>query len=335
MIYKLYNKLPVSLKSKISRVNYSVSGKPKVNTWTNLEKKFPGTYKGGLIISADFELGWAVRYSKHPKDPEEFGIRERKNIPVILNHIEKYQIPVSWSTVGHLFLEKCKKGDHDWMHRLPYFDDHWRFQEGDWFDHDPYSNYKDAPAWYAPDLIKEILACKTKQEIAFHTFSHIDCSYKNCPIEVIDDEFKEGIRIAKEWGLKFQSLTFPGGKAGNYETLKKYGIEIVRQRYKDYELSYPYLNDHNMIVTPTGPAITIKYKEWPLDYTISMYKKAIDKALRTGTFAHLWFHPSQKKEDFTELMPAILEYADKKRREGQLWVTTMGNLADFINKNGP
>lgn len=331
MIKQLYKKLPRPLKVNISRINYALSGKPKVMPESNLKKRFPGSMKGGVMISADFELGWAVRYSKHPKDPEEYGKRERKNMPIILNHVEKYKIPVTWSTVGHLFLEECKKGDHDWMHRLPHFDDHWKFTEGDWFDFDPCSNYKDAPAWYAPDLIKQIMNCKTPQEIACHTFSHIDCSYKNCPQEVIDDEFKASTEIAKKWGFEFKSVTFPGGTAGNYETLKKYGIEIYRRRIGDFELAYPYKNEQGLIVTATGPAITIKYPEWSMDYTFSQFKKAIDKAIRTNTFAHFWFHPSQKPEDFTELMPLIFEYMDKKRSEGLLWVVTMKEVAQFIN----
>lgn len=331
MIKRTYNRLPVSIKSKISRLNYWLSNKPKVNPWTNLEKKFPSNTKGGLFISADFELGWAVRFSKLNKDPEEFGMRERENIPIILGLLEKYNIPITWSTVGHLFLESCNKGDHDWMQRIPHFDDHWKFTKGDWFDCDPYSNYKLAPAWYAPDLIKEIRGSTTKQELAYHTFSHIDCSDKHCPVDVIEDEFKAGKIIEEQWGIKFQSLTFPGGKAGNFATLKKYGIEICRHRYKDFELSYPFMNEYGIIVTPTGPAISIKYKEWPIHYTFSQYKKAIDKAIKTGTFLHLWFHPSQNEEDFTLLLPLILEYASKMREKGLLWVTTMGDFVDFYN----
>ncbi|MBM3436525.1 MAG: hypothetical protein FJY07_09965 [Bacteroidetes bacterium] len=335
MINQIYHKLPNSFKSKISRLNYSLSGKPKVLPDSTSVRKFPGTMKGGAMISADFELGWAVRYSRHPKDPEVYGKRERENMPIILNQITNYKIPVTWSTVGHLFLNECKKGDHDWMRRLPHFDDHWKFLEGDWFDCDPYSNFQEAPAWYAPDLIKQILACKTPQEIACHTFSHIDCSYKNCPQEVIDDEFRASTEIAKKWGIDFKSVTFPGGTAGNYETLKKYGIEICRRRMGDFELAYPFRNEQGLIVTVTGPAITIKYPEWSIDYTMSQFKNAINKAIRTNTFAHFWFHPSQKTEDFTILMPLIFDYMDKKRSEGLLWVATMKEVAKFINAEQP
>lgn len=333
MFSQIYNKLPRKLRSNISRLNYDISGRPRVNHSTNLNKSFPDNYKGGLIISADLEMGWAVRYSKENKDPEEYGKRERENIPVILEQLDRYKIPVTWSAVGHLFLRECKKGDHDWMQRIPYFDKHWKFTEGDWFDHDPYTNFSIDPAWYAPDILKMIIKCETKQEIAFHTFSHIDCSYENCPEAVIDDEFKAGMKIAEKWNIIFKSMTFPGGRAGNYETLKKYGIKICRERYNNYELSYPFINKHNIIIAPTGPAITIKYKEWPIQYTLSQYKKGIQRAIDTRTFIHLWFHPSQKREDFKDLAPLIFEYAAERRDEGDLWITTMGELADYISAN--
>lgn len=329
----LYKKLPNSFKSKISQISYWLSNKPCLLE-TNLKKSlFPGSKKSGIIISADFELGWAVRYSKHDKDPDQYSERERNNIPIILDLLEKYEIPVTWATVGHLFLKECNKGDHDWMARLPHFDDHWKFTEGDWFDCDPYGRWDENPSWYAPDLIKKILNCKTKQEIACHTFSHIDCSYKNCPPAVIDDEFKASTQIAREWGITFKSLTFPGGTFGNYETLKKYGIDICRRRVGKYEIAYPFRNEHGILVTPTGPAISMGYKEWSIDYLFSKYRKAIDKTIKNNSLIHFWFHPSQEEETFTTLFPLILEYIASKRKEDDLWVGTMGELSEHINSN--
>lgn len=334
MINKIYKKLPSGTKSQISKLNYFLSGLPKYRKDDVKGKKFPGKATGGLIITSDFELGWAVRYSKTGVDPVESAMRERKNVPVILESLEKYKIPITWATVGHLFLKECKKGDHDWMKRLPHFDDHWKFTEGDWFDCDPHTHWEKDKAWYAPDLIEDIIKMKTKQEIACHTFSHIDCSDKNCPPEVIDDEMKVCQEIAAEWGLpKLTSIAFPGGTAGNYPTLKKYGINIYRKKYSDFQLTYPFRDETGLLVTATGPLIRIPYDEWTLEYTFYRYKKAIDKAIKTGTIVHLWFHPSQEERTFTQLLPLILEYADKKRSEGPLWIGTMRDIAEHINEN--
>jgi peptidoglycan/xylan/chitin deacetylase (PgdA/CDA1 family) len=216
------------------------------------------------------------------------------------------------------------------MKRIPYFDDHWRYTTGDWFDCDPHTDYQKDPAWYAPDLIDAILNAETVHEIACHTFSHIDCSYKNCPPDVLEDELKASFDAAKKWGVEFKSITFPGGTAGNYETLQKYGIKICRRRHLDYELAYPFYNDEGMIVSPTGPCVAIVYPHWSMDYRFSRLKKAVDKAIQTNTIAHFWFHPSQEEETFHELLPMILRYCAEKRDDGELWVGTMSEIADHI-----
>lgn len=333
MIKRIYKKIPVSVKSNISKINYLINDLPKVLHDNVNEQKLPNNEEGGVIISADFELGWAVRYSKHAKNPQTYAREERKNIPVILRHLEKFEIPIVWSTVGHLFLKSCKKGDHDWMKRIPYFNDHWEFTKGDWFDCDPYTDWERDFAWYAPDLIEKIMNCKTSQEVACHTFSHIDCSYKNCPPEVIDDELKASIDVASEWGINFKSLTFPGGTAGNYETLLKHNISICRKRHLDYEIAYPFRNEQGILISPTGPAISLAYPQWSIEYLFSRYKKAIDKAINAGSLVHFWFHPSQEESTFTQLLPGILEYLAKKREEGKLWVGTMGQISEYINLN--
>jgi len=332
MIKKIYSNLPKRLKSHISKISSSVKNKPKA--LPNKEAaRFPQNAKGGVIISADLELGWAVRFSKENKDPEEFASRERENMPVIVKHLENFGIPIVWATVGHLFLHECHKGDHDWMRRIPYFDDHWCYKSGDWFDCDPCTDYKNDPAWYAPDLIDMILNSRIPHEIACHTFSHIDCSYKNCPPGVLEDELKACFDAAKRWGIQFKSITFPGGTAGNYETLLDYGITICRKRHLDYELSYPFLETSGMIISPTGPCIALGYKNWSMEYRFQKMKKAIDKAIDTNTVVHFWFHPSQEKETFSALLPMLLKYCADKRESNELWVGTMNEMAEFIKSS--
>ena len=330
MLKKIYTKVPTNLKANISKVSYLLGNRPKALPDQDGRSRFPGNEKGGVIISADFELGWAVRYSKQLKDPVKFAMRERYNIPIILEQLEKYDIPIVWATVGHLFLRSCHKGDHDWMRRIPHFDDHWRFTKGDWFDCDPCSGWEDAKAWYAPDLIEKILNSRVHHEMACHTFSHIDCSYKNCPPEVLDDEIQATVQLAAQWGVAFTSMTFPGGTAGNYEILLKHGIKICRKRHLDFEIAYPFYNQQGMLISPTGPIIAMGYAQWSPDYLFSRFVKAIDKAIRRHSVVHFWFHPSQSTDTFTGLLPRILHYCQQKREQGLLWVGGMTALADHI-----
>ena len=224
---QLYNKIksksPLPIRSLLMKASFALTKKPFAEPPDiSRDKNFSNKKKDAfLVISADFELGWAFRYSKQNPYPEKMARRARENFPFLLRMFEKYDIPITWATVGHLFLKQCKKGEHDWMHRIPYFENrNWLYNKGDWFDCDPYTYWEKAKAWYAPDLIESILKSKVKHEIGCHSFSHIDLTYKNCPSEVAEDEIKACIEATKVWGIKLKSFVFPGGTYGNFEFSK-------------------------------------------------------------------------------------------------------------------
>lgn len=337
MIRNLYVKfrdlLPPRLGGLITKIVFKVLRKPFVKA-SDVPSviRFSGNYKGGIIISADFELGWAFRYSKTNSNPEKMASLSRKNIPFLLKIFELYNIPITWATVGHLFLNECKKGDHDWLHRIPYFENkHWLFDKGDWFDCDPYTSWENAKSWYAPDLIESILNSRVKHEIGCHTFSHIDFSYENCPPEVAEDEIKACVYSAKRWGITLKSMVFPGGTFGNLEVLKKYGFQIYRKNM-NFDMSYPFKNTFGLLVTPSSAGLGDYGFGWSIEYFLKRYKKYIDKAINTGTVCHFWLHPSIDEWFLKRIFPDILKYAAEKREAGKLWIGTMSEIANYINR---
>lgn len=321
-------------KGDLTRLAFILKNKPTVKKDSIDPKlKFPNKEKGGLIISADFEMAWAWRYTKTGADHLKKGQIERSNFPKIIKVLEKYDIPITFAIVGHLFLKQCEKSDHDWMHRIPHFNDHWKFIEGDWYDHDPFSNCKAAPQWYAPDLVKMIIDSKVEHEIGSHTFSHIDFSYKNCPEAVAEDELKACLDVAEPYGITIESMVFPGGTWGNIETLKKYNYTIYRKR-NDFELAYPYRDKHGLLVSTSSGALEYNLNYgWPTAYFVNRLKKYLDKAVKTNTIAHLWFHPSLEPVLLENVFPPFLEYAVSLRDKNELWIGTMENIADHINNN--
>ncbi len=339
MLRKIYkgfrNSLSPKNQSLLSQIVFQFSGKPFVQKdQISSNEKFPGKEKGGMIISADFELGWAWRYAKNYSNPHEVALKmakqARKNFPVLLELFDKYNIPITWATVGHLFLEKCNAGDHDWMKRIPYFvNRNWRYETGDWYDCDPYTNWDSASEWYAPDLIRLIQQSKTTHEIGTHTFTHIDFSDKNCPKEVAENEIKACIDVAKPYDIKLESIVFPGGTYGNTETLKNAGIKIYRKNV-DVDIAYPYYDNLGLLVSPTSAGFG-KSHDWTSEYYIKRFKRYIDKAIKTGTIAHFWFHPSLDKWTLNNVMPDVLEYAVNKRKQGDLWIGTMKEISNHIN----
>jgi hypothetical protein len=160
--------------------------------------------KGIVVFSADFEMAWAFRFSKTNRQAAvEKGLQERYNVPILLNLFDKNQIPVTWAIVGHLFLNNCARNNlnfaHNEMPRPSYFENpHWIFNSGDWYDNDPCTDYKTDPAWYAPDLVEQIIKSKVNHEIGCHTFSHIDFTYKNCTHKLAEAELNACIKLAEE-----------------------------------------------------------------------------------------------------------------------------------------
>jgi len=339
--YSYFRKqLPPNYQARLTKLVFLFSGKPFVKKdELSFEKKFPNNERGGLILSADFEMAWAFRYTKEVSEPVHFALekakQERQNFNLLLPLFEKYDVPVTWATVGHLFLSECNKETHSWMRRIPYFENKfWEFRKGDWFDDDPNSNFNESPEWYAPDLIQMIKKSGVKHEIATHTFSHIDFSEKNCPPEVADDEIKACIEHMSESGFPNpKSICFPSGSYGNVAILKKYGIQIYRRKIKEFQLAYPNYDEVGLLVTLSSDAFDRSLSSWSAKDYQYKYKKALNKAIKTGTVAHFMFHPSMDPWMITEVMDPVLKYAVQKRNEGKLWIGTMGEIADFINRS--
>ncbi len=71
---------------------------------------YKGDAKAAVSVSADFELNWAWRGRLSTEQTEEKGRRERENVPLVLQILEDYKVPITWATVGHLSLDSRSRG---------------------------------------------------------------------------------------------------------------------------------------------------------------------------------------------------------------------------------
>ncbi|UCG30865.1 MAG: polysaccharide deacetylase family protein [candidate division WOR-3 bacterium] len=283
-----------------------------------------------VLISADLELGWGWRYSKNGEDPNSMALKARENMPRLMNMFEKYEIPVTWAIVGHLFLHSCNRNSHSWMRRIPYFQNrNWVYSSGDWYDADPCTKWNNEPAWYAPDLVDMILQSSAKHEIGCHTFSHIDFSYENCPSDVAEDEITACIDAARRWGIGLKSFVFPGGTYGNYEILQRKGFRAYRKTL-DYELCSPMFDDHGLLVLPASVELGDCHLGWSAEYFVKRYSKYITKTINHKTLCHFWFHPSLDSGYVRDVLPVLLELIADLRNKGDLVIDTMGGISDKL-----
>jgi len=306
--------------------------KPKVN------RRVDSPFKKGIIVfSADFEMAWAFRFSKSlSQSAVEKGLTERKNIPVLLDLFERYNMPITWATVGHLFLSECKEGSdglpHSEMPRPGFFENrNWSFDSGDYYQHDPGSDYKTDPAWYASDLIDKIISSEINHEIGCHTFSHMDFTYQNCPEPLADAELDICLKLAAKKGITLKSMVFPGGTFGNFESLKEKGIECYRKPMK-YHIDLPYIDSLGLVAIPSSLGLDKDHYGWSKEFHLKMIRNYLEKAAKYKLVCHFWFHPSMDLWYLDNVMPEVIKMVAKYRDSSKIEVITMGQLTDKFIK---
>ncbi len=321
-------------------ISFEVGRNPRVMPRPAKYRAFiPPQVDGVVIISADFELGWAWRYAKGLADAraesEQYARRARKNIPVILDLCERYDVPITWATVGHLFLDRCRKNGtgiaHPELERLDYFENKWwRYASGDWFEHDPCSSLQENDAWYAPDLVRQIMDSRVGHEIGCHTFSHIDCREEVCPEAVINSELRASQTAAERFGLRLESFVFPGHTMGNFKAIRAQGYTSVRTNYVN-EIGYPSKDEYGLWRFPATAEI-IMNPAWSERYNLYRYRKIIGRTVKHRALTNLWFHPSLDGETAPLLFETIFQYL---RSYGErIWVTTMRDYTRWLEEEG-
>jgi len=321
------------LKAQISKINFSLGRNPIIERHKEWRKFIPEPYKAVVTISADFELAWAWQYAK-AQNPYQLAVEKakqaRQNIPKIFSLCDIYNIPITWATVGHLFLESCKAENnipHPEINRLNHFENrYWKFEKGDWFQNDPCSNVKDSPEWYAPDLIKDILSRKVGHEIGCHTFSHIDCRDEVCYSEVFNSEIEACKSEAEKLGLQLKTFVHPTHTIGNLDNLGKQGFTSFRTDYRNV-LGYP-IKHKNGLWEFQQTAEFVYRKGWSIDYHIYRYKKIIDRAIKSNTVCYFWFHPSFDPVFVEKIMPEIFKYLEQNR--DKIYIATTSKYVDMI-----
>ncbi len=324
------------IKANLSKIKFQMGLSPKIINDNSTVDYIPNGFKSVCLISADFEMAWASRYTKNTKEPLKKaindGLRTRENVPKILDLADKYNIPITWATVGHLLLEECHVEDglkHPDIPRLNYFENEfWKFDKGDWFDYDPCSNFRQDPAWYAPDLIDDITSRKTKHEIGCHTFSHIDCRDVVGDQEVFCKEIEKCIILAKEKNIDLKSFVHPGHTIGHLDQLVKYGFTSIRTDYGD-ALAPPIKHSNGLWEFKNSAIIDLR-KEWSIAYHINRYKKIIDRAIKYRKLCILWFHPSFNEIVVSKIMKEIFKYLHERRDD--INVMTHFKYTDFLIK---
>ncbi len=314
------------------------------------------TTRGTMVLSLDFEMSWG-RFDKMPlKELEAESIAERPQIRRLLDLMDRYEIPATWATVGHLMLDRCER-DHQGVahgnHR-PHAKYSWLSHE--WFKHDPCTKAEKAPAWYAPDVVEWIRNTKVRHEIGSHSFGHIYYGDPECTPEMAEADLKAALDAARDKGITISSFVFPRNNVGHLEVLYKMGIKAYRGQdplmrgwgsglflravhYGHQLLGIPPLPVRAEETYPGMwnipgnhffmPRVGIR-RLIPMACQVRRVKAGINQAIERGDLYHFWFHPfnlNAKPNTMFRGLEKIFAYASRMREEGRLNILTMGDYA--------
>ena len=323
---------------------------------------------GTLVISLDFELMWGMIDKDSPDNYGRSNVAQvRSVVHRMVELFEKYQVSATFATVGMQMLDGSQAVDEVMPDAKPSYVV---------MSLSPYNNgyYKqikeqDQDLYFAPDLV-EYLKGFSFIEIGTHTFCHYYCYEKGQTIEQFEADLKTALAVAKNKGIKMNSIVFPRNQVskeylsvcakygietyrGNAEiffTKPKNSIEMWRNRLGRLVDSYVKIGG-NTSYSPDS----VDSDECPLNIKASRFfrpysrklalleplklrriKSEILYAAQHNEIYHLWWHPhnfgSNMEKNLSNLEEVLKSYA-KCREEYGMASMTMEEIGKLI-KNG-
>ena len=320
---------------------------------------------GNFVISLDFELHWGIfdhtAISDYKINLDNVGLVIKR----LLALSDKYNVNITFSTVGFLFASNKEELIKFKPDLTPSYNNR---------QLDPYAifptignNQEDDPFHYAKSLIEEIKS-KPNHEIGTHTFSHYYCVEKGQTISEFKEDIKTAISIASVMDIDIKSIVFPRNQV-NKEYLKicadlgltsyrgtensniyrpvssKKNIMFSRlMRFIDSYINITGPNTYNKnTLTQDGLLINIPSSRFlrPYNKRVNIFEslkvKRIKKAMRyaavNNEIFHLWWHPHNFGKDidknFNNLEQIFNEYQELNSTYN-FNSTTMSGLDNII-----
>jgi peptidoglycan/xylan/chitin deacetylase (PgdA/CDA1 family) len=316
----------------------------------------PALPRGVFTLSVDFELIWGTLDLFGPRKFERACRIEREIvIDRLLALLEEFRVTATWCVVGHLFLERCRSVDgrahpeiarpkHSWV-------------KGDWFQHDPCTDESRHPLIYGRRLLQRLVACRVRQEIGSHSFSHVIFGDRGCSRDTAASELRACVAAADAMQVRLRSFAFPRNRVGHLDLLPDFGFECYRgpgpRWYENREPSGPlgrlahlldvWLATTPPLVLPTPtssglwnlPGSMIYFpmhgirRTVPVSRRVRRARKGLDAAARGRRVFHLWFHPTNLADQCERMLAGlrqILQHAATLRDRGAIDIVPMGSV---------
>jgi peptidoglycan/xylan/chitin deacetylase (PgdA/CDA1 family) len=315
--------------------------------------------EGVFMLSLDTELAWGSVPAGRTRERAWMFAETRSLVRRLLSLLEEFDVKATWAVVGHLMLSRCSPTNGVKHPELVRPDFPW--YRGDWMKEDPCSDVRAAPYWYAPDLVEDILRCRSPQEIGCHGFAHVLAGEPGCSRECFESDLRAAIEVARAWGLELRSYVFPQNSIGHLDVLASQGFRAYRGEATPHRVhalragtverslqalrwclpvrpltAYP-VSTHGLW---NLPASTFYYHRGgpgrlvPIAARVFRARRALREAERTGSIFHMYLHPFNLATDPEGLLgglATLFRLVAEGRAAGRIQNPTMGEYADALD----
>lgn len=312
--------------------------------------------RGAFTLSLDFELVWGTQDVAGLGAFRDACLFERRRvIDDLLALLHEFDISATWCIVGHLFLDSCD-GKHPEMKRPAH-----SWVRGDWYSHDPGGQEHEASVHLGRSLVERILACPTKQEVGFHSFSHVIWGDPGCTREVAESEIQACLAAAAWTGSPKVSFVFPRNRVGHLDVLADAGLRVFRgpgPRWYEHEENsgalgrlahlgevalgiaaptvLPQRTLHGLVNLPGSmiylPAHGIR-RFVPISSRVRRAIGGLEHAARDPAVFHLWFHPTNLADNYEGMLDGLRQIFQAVRRfrdADRIETRTMGSFISVL-----
>jgi hypothetical protein len=319
--------------------------------------------KGVFTVSLDFELYWGLRDKRTISEYEANLKGVKKAIERMLELFDKYEIHVTWATVGFLFAQDIDELKGLFPKQRPSYDNDNLNPYNYILDSDILESY----CHFTPEIIDKVRTYKN-QEIGTHTLSHYYCLEKGQSSEQFSSDIEVAIEIAKKMDIRIKSLVFPRNQWNNeyLSVLAEHGItsyrgnergwlykavngsdeKLLRRalRLMDSYFNITGANSYSQKSIGTKKPFNIPSSRFlrPVSKRFSRFEglrkqriiKSLKRAAKNQEIFHLWWHPHNfgvNIDDNIEFLDVILSsFRDLKAQYG-MESLNMGEISDLIS----
>src|SRR5260370_407661 len=176
-----------------------------------------------VVISLDLELSRGNVDRWFGDDVCKMGRRTHDcGAPNLLNHLTGNGLSATWAVVGAMMHPSLPDISGLPEVKYPQFPKPWFSyvpKEGDESTH---------PEWFGERLVEMIRSAKPKQEIGFHSFSHIPFGSPGMTRERAVAEYRLCVQTARELGIPTTSFVFPRNLVAYLGELRDSGFTCFR-----------------------------------------------------------------------------------------------------------